>query len=104
LDGSKYIFGAGAEVISTSDEPEVGEMRRAAYHVIGEQLSQDTIECLERLLHEAKAGKIIGIAFAALMKRQHYIAHSCGEVGRQRVLTRGILRELDDKLSKDHQH
>lgn len=79
-------------------------MRRPAYHVIGEQLSHDTIECLERLLVEAKAGIIIGIAFAAIMRRQHYIAHSCGEVSRQRVLTRGILRELDDKLSRDHQN
>jgi hypothetical protein len=60
-----------------------------------------TIECLERLLKEAKEGKIIGIAFAALMKQQCYVAHTCGEVQRQRVLTRGILRELDDMLARD---
>lgn len=60
----------------------------------------DTIECLERLLKEAKEGKIIGIAFAALMKQQRYVAHTCGEVQRQRALTRGILRELDDMLAR----
>lgn len=71
---------------------------KRAYQVIGDQLSHDTIECLERLLEEARAGKVIGIAFAAIMKRQHYVAHMCGEAHRQRVFTRGILRELDDKL------
>lgn len=73
------------------------------YQLISDQLSQETIQCLERLLEEARAGKIVGIAFAALLKRRHYIAHTCGEVANQRVFTRGILRELDDYLSKDQQ-
>ena len=71
-------------------------------YLIGEQLSQDTIECLEHLLREAREGKIIGIAFAALLKRHNYIAHTCGEVHRNRVFARGILRELDDELRQAH--
>lgn len=75
-------------------------MRRAHYQLVAAQLSEDTIECLERLLEEAKSGQVIGIAFAALMRRRHYITHACGEVLRERVYTRGMLRELDDGLSK----
>lgn len=70
--------------------------------LIADQLSQDTIQCLERLLQEARDGHIIGIAFAALMKRHHFVAHTCGEVHRNRVLARGILRELDDELRAQH--
>jgi hypothetical protein len=70
------------------------------YRLISDQLSQDTIECLEKLLNEARSGRLIGIAFAGILKHQKYIHHSCGEVNRQRVLTRGILRELDDNLGQ----
>lgn len=73
---------------------------RRAYQLVGDELSHDTIECLERLLAEAKAGKIIGIAVAGILRRQHYVAHICGSAGQYRVFTRGVLRELDDKLSQ----
>lgn len=75
-------------------------MRRPYYQLVADELSVDTIECLERLLDEAKQGKVIGIAFAALMKRRHYITHACGEVRRDRVFTRGMLRDLDDDLRR----
>ncbi len=69
------------------------------YRLISDELSQDTIECLERLLQEARDGRLIGIAFAGILKHQKYVHHACGEVKRQRILTRGILRELDDSLN-----
>lgn len=78
----------------------VQQMRRAKPSLVEQQLSHDTIECLERLLSEARAGRVIGIAFAALLKRRHYITHACGAAHQERVFTRGALRELDDQLGR----
>lgn len=75
-------------------------MRRPHYQIVADQLSHDTIQCLERLLDEARRGQVIGIAFAALMRRRHFVTHACGEVRRERVYARGMLRELDDELAK----
>lgn len=66
--------------------------------MVRDGLSHDTIECLEHLLIEAKAGRVIGVAFAALKPRRGHITHTCGAVTSERVLTRGLLRELDDEL------
>lgn len=71
------------------------------YELVPPSKSEDTVACLERLLEEAHAGKLRGIAFAALLKGRHYVTHACGDVWRERVLTRGVLRELDDSLSRD---
>lgn len=63
------------------------------------ELSHDTIECLEHLLKAARAGEVIGLAFAALKPRRGHITHTCGLAKRERIFTRGLLRELDDDLS-----
>lgn len=58
----------------------------------------DTVECLERLLSEARAGKVIGLAFVALMPKRNFIVHTTGVVHQEPVYTRGVLRELDDMI------
>jgi len=63
----------------------------------------ETIECLEHLLDEARQGNLIGLAFAALFRRRNYTTHACGEVRRDRVFTRGMLRDLDDQLRRGGQ-
>ena len=68
------------------------------FSVVPNHVDTDTITSLERLLKEARAGQVIGVAFVALMRRRHYITHACGEVLRDRVYTRGMLRELDEQL------
>lgn len=77
-----------------------GKPSRKTAHLrsIPSAVSTETVECLERLLHEARSGRLIGIAFAGIMRHQRYVHHACGEVLRQRVLTRGVLLELDDLL------
>jgi hypothetical protein len=58
----------------------------------------DTVECLERLLSEARAGKVVGLAFVALMPQRNFIVHTTGSVHQEPVYTRGVLRELDDMI------
>jgi hypothetical protein len=58
----------------------------------------DTVECLERLLSEARAGRVVGRAFVALMPRRNFIVHTTGSVHQEPVYTRGVLRELDDMI------
>lgn len=77
-------------------------MRRPPYLVGGEQLSQDTIECLEQLLSEAKAGRVIGVSFVALKPRLQYHIHVCGQVWKYRPLVRGLAMDLVDVLKDAH--
>jgi hypothetical protein len=66
--------------------------------VVKPPVDHDTVACLERLLGEAKAGKVIGLAFVALMPKRHFIKHTTGAVHQERVYTRGLLQELDDMI------
>jgi hypothetical protein len=77
-------------------------MKKPPYLVLGEQLSQDTIECLEQLLAEAKAGRVIGLAFVALRPHLQYYRHSCGKVWKYRPLVRGLAMDLVDDLREAH--
>jgi hypothetical protein len=63
-------------------------------------VSRDTIECLETLLAEARKGEIIGIAFAAMLKRRAYITNTAGEAHRNPTFSRGMLATLDDQLAQ----
>lgn len=62
-------------------------------------VSKDTIECLEALLKQAKAGEVIGVAYCAMHKKRRYVVHTCGEAHRNPTFTRGMLAALDDNLS-----
>lgn len=66
--------------------------------LIREDVSNDTIHCLERLLEDARAGKVVGIAYAAIFKRRNFSVNVCGEAHRSPVFTRGVLASLDDEL------
>lgn len=58
------------------------------------------METLEYLLHEAKAGRIAGIAYVAMHKVNDYTLDATGTMLLFSALTRGMLLELDDELSK----
>jgi len=72
---------------------------RPPFILIPDNLSNDTIECLQTLLDEAKAGKVIGLAFAAVLKRRGYIVNTAGEAHRNPTFARGMCAALDDELS-----
>lgn len=71
---------------------------RQPYRLVPDSLSTDTVELLDALLTEARAGRLIGIAFAGMYRRQEYIVNVAGEAHRSPTLTRGMVAALDDQL------
>jgi len=67
--------------------------------LIQDTISHDTVECLETLLRHARKGDVIGVAFAAALKRRAYITNTAGECHRNPTWARGLIAALDDQLS-----
>jgi len=61
-------------------------------------LSADTVECLTQLLEEAKAGRIVGVSFAAILKRGNFWVNSAGEARRRPALAHAAVGALHLKL------
>lgn len=70
------------------------------FALVPDSLSTDTIECLEQLLEHAKRGDLVGIAFAAMLKRRGYIVNSAGEAHRNPTFARGMIASLSDQLGQ----
>ena len=66
--------------------------------LVPDLVSNDTVEALEMLLSEARRGEVIGIAFAAMLKRRSYIVNTAGEAHRNPTFARGMVAALDDQL------
>lgn len=67
--------------------------------LVPDTISNETVECLEQLLHYAKSGEVNGIAYAAMLRRRHYIVDTAGEAHRNATFARGMVAALDDQLS-----
>ncbi len=67
--------------------------------LIPDNVSTDTVKCLETLLRHARKGEVIGIAFAAALKRRAYITNTAGECHRNPTWARGMVAALDDQLA-----
>lgn len=71
--------------------------------LVPDTISNETVECLTQLLEHARTGKIRGIAFAALLKRQKglqpYIVNSAGDSHVDPTVARGTVAALDDQLA-----
>jgi hypothetical protein len=70
------------------------------FTLIPDKLSVDTVEVLETLLQHARAGEVIGIAFAAQLRRRAFIVNTAGEAHRNPVFARGMVAALDDELGQ----
>lgn len=64
------------------------------------EASCDTVLALEHLLDEARKGRIIGVAYVAMLKHRRYVVHAAGEAHRNPTFARGMLATLDDSLSR----
>lgn len=73
---------------------------KAPFILVPDSLPNDTIACLEQLLEHARRGEVIGLAFAAMLKKRGFIVNSSGEAHRNPTFSRGMLRALDDKLGQ----
>jgi hypothetical protein len=63
-------------------------------------VDQPTIDTLKKLLTQAENGDLIGLAFVALHKTYNYRSEITGQARHSPTFTRGMIRELDDKLAK----
>ncbi len=93
----------GTEVGTTSRKPAAkgkGTVVRVSFkvHQGGSGVSKETVECLEDLLRQAKAGEVIGICYAAMGKQRRFTVHACGESARNPTFSRGMVASLDDHL------
>jgi hypothetical protein len=59
----------------------------------------DTIAALEQLLHEARKGEVIGLAYAAMLRQRAYIVNTTGEAYRSPTFCRGMVAELGDRAA-----
>lgn len=77
-------------------------MRRPPFQLIAHPavLSIDTVQCLQELLAEARAGDLIGVAFAAMYRRRRYIVDTAGEAYRNPTFARGMVDALHDLLGQ----
>lgn len=74
------------------------------YRLVPDHISTDTVECLEQLLDGARRGQIIGLAFAAMLKRREYIVNTAGTAHDSPTFARGMVAALDDSLSNRIHH
>lgn len=72
--------------------------------LVVEHVSSDTVRALEQLLLDARAGRIVGLAYVAMHKVYDYTVDAAGECRRSPTLARGMLARLDDELSKLTDH
>jgi hypothetical protein len=72
---------------------------KAPFSIVREAVSHDTVEALEFLLHEAKRGELIGIAYGAMMKRRSCIVDTAGEAYRNPLFALGVVCMLSDDIA-----
>ena len=65
---------------------------------VSNAVSDDTIEALENLLKRAKAGEVVGLAFAALLPRRRYFIEVTGDAYKDPTFARGMVSAIDDEL------
>jgi hypothetical protein len=73
---------------------------RPPFILIPDNVSTDTVECLELLLTRARRGEVIGLAYAAMLKKRAYIVNTAGSAHESPTFARGMLRALDDQLGQ----
>jgi hypothetical protein len=74
--------------------------RKPPFILVPDTISHDTVECLEALLVQAKRGQVIGLAYAAMLRKRAYIVNAAGEAHRNPTFGRGCVQALDDELGK----
>ena len=62
-------------------------------------VSNETIEALEYVLSEAKAGRVVGFAAVFVHRSGRYTCDAVGQAVKAPTFTRGAVNVLDDQLA-----
>jgi hypothetical protein len=68
------------------------------FTLIPDSISHDTVEALEILLKDARAGRMIGLTFTAMYKHRNYVVNSAGEAYRNPTFALGMVVVLINYL------
>lgn len=74
-------------------------MKRTPFRLVGRKPSHDTVTVLAELLAEAKAGRVLGMAFVAMYQAREYEVGYTGECARSPTFTSGMLLDLVHQIS-----
>lgn len=77
---------------------------KAPFSLVPDNISTDTVECLQLLLRRARKGEVIGLAFCAMLKQRSYIVNTAGVAHDSPTFARGMVAALDDSLSNRIHH
>lgn len=66
-----------------------------ALHVIAAPVDQHTVDTLNKLLEEARSGKIVGIAYVALHQGPDYSGDVIGHARQHPIFTLGVVKALE---------
>lgn len=67
--------------------------------IVQDRADQETIEAISRLLDEAKAGNVTGLAFVTIRKGGDYSGEVAGRLRDMPVYTLGLLHVLEKTVS-----
>lgn len=70
------------------------------YQLVNDAVSPETIEALAQLLEDARAGRIIGLAWVARRRGIDFTVDAAGAAKEDPITTRGMVHVLDDELGK----
>lgn len=62
--------------------------------------SEDTVAVLERLLDDARKGRVIGLAYTAQLAKRGYIVDVAGDAARNPTFALGMVSMLANKLQR----
>lgn len=73
---------------------------RRPFSLVGETVSEDTVQVLEELLKRAKRGEMLGAVLVSIQKPRGYEFFLTGEASRSPTFTLGTVAKLQELLAK----
>jgi hypothetical protein len=74
--------------------------RPPALRLVPGRVCAETIEALEHLLEEARAGTVIGLAVGVCLTGSRFFVDAFGDARRRPLEARGMVCSLDDELGR----
>lgn len=79
------------------------ELKRATLSIVKPYVSEDLVETLEYLLQEALAGRLIGMAYGAMLPGRKFIVDAVGEAHSNALSGVGLAQYVSQEITARHQ-